>query len=83
MKVKRLWKRDLCITLLLAVGFVCFIAGLVIGHIQQAGYEKFLQEMVGSGVTVEEIEKLIDQNHKLTEKMEDIFVRLGLKEEKI
>ena len=79
MKIKRLWKRDVCITLLLAVGFICFIAGLVIGHVQQAGYEKFLQELTGTGVSMEEIEKLIDQNYELTNQMKDIFDRLGLR----
>lgn len=78
MKIKRLWKRDVCITLLLAVGFGCFITGLVIGHYQQYQHEKFLQEMVGDGVPVSEIEELIEQNHQLTEKMKDIFIRLGL-----
>ena len=79
MKVKRLWKRDLCITLLLAVGFICFIAGLALGHYQQYQHEKFLQELTGSGVSIVEVEKLIHLNHKLTEKMKDIFARLGLK----
>ena len=78
MKVKRMVKRDVCITLLLAVGFICFIAGLVIGHFQQAGHEKFLQEMVGSGVTMEEVEELIEQNYKLSNQIKDIFKRLGL-----
>lgn len=78
MKVKRMVKRDVCITLLLAIGFVCFIAGLVIGHYQQYQHEKFLQELTGPGVSVSEVEELIEKNHKLTEKMKDIFIRLGL-----
>lgn len=78
MRVKKLWKRGACITLLLAVGFVCLISGLVIGHYQQCQHEKFLQELVGGGVSVEEIEELIDQNHELTNKMKDIFNRLGI-----
>lgn len=78
MKVKRLWKRGVCITLLLAVGFVCFMAGLVIGHYQQYQHEKFLQELMGTDVPMSEIEELIDQNYELTRKMKDIFIRLGL-----
>lgn len=81
LKIKRMVKRDLCITLLLAVGFICFITGLVVGHYQQYQHEKFLQEMVGGGVPMSEIEELIEQNHQLTEKMKDIFTRLGLEEE--
>ena len=78
MKVKRLWKRGVCISWLLAVGFICFIGGLVLGHYQQYQHEKFLQKLTGTGVPISEVEKLIDQNYKLIEKMKDIFARLGL-----
>jgi len=80
LRVKKLWRRDLCLALLLAVGFACFIAGSALGHYQQRQHEKFLQYMTGGGVPISEVEELIEQNHKLIDTMKDIFVRLGLRE---
>lgn len=78
MAIKKMWSREVCITVVMVVGFFSFMAGLAIGHYQQHQNEEFLQELMGPGVPMSEVEELIEQNYVLTEKMKDIFARLGL-----